>query len=312
MSNSVLNELFTDSDMSSQEWEQQNKSGGSDGKGFGKGLPFISSYYLPDKPGSNIGLISYLSDGIRISAHYVVDPAIGSGNRRVKVHILCKRKQCELCNSGDTPGIYQVWPVIDWLHQFTRKDGSVVKQPMFKLFIKGKNAFVKAEERRKKFGIPTGEQDDNGQPVRTMVGLKWEVTRTGTSFHTNYDPLPADPTAMAGEARPEKIDFSQTRSVTVKDKDTGQEKEVQVPLIAVPDGWPSYDTQREPHLQSIYSRNKLCPGYEIDWNNPKHVDEWLMMYFVDTPQETYVRLGVPYGGSNHSVDPSNNDDGIPF
>lgn len=305
---SIAEDLFQDADVSAKEWEQENESNSS-GKTPGK-LSFVQQFYLKDKEGENVGLISYLSDGINVQVHHVIDPSLKGGN--VRVYVLCKRKDCELCYSGDEPKRQRVWPVVDWMHTFKSKQG-IVRRPTFKLFVKGVETFKLHEERRRKFGFPTGEHDESGNEIKTLVGMKWEITRMGTGFKTKYDPLPADMGSIGGA--PEKIDFTETEQIDGKDG-----AKIDIPKIAMPD-WPDYQDKMSADMVSLYTAKQQRPDREIDWNNPEDANLFIKLHFMNTPQETYIRLGVPIqkagkpqpaqDNNGHSSAQTDDDD-IPF
>lgn len=307
---SVLDDIYSDSDISDDEWDTQNKK---EGKGAGdptKGPAFISSYYLKgatkEEPTQNVGLISYLSDGIMINSHNIIDPSIGKG--QVRVHIICKKKDCEICYGGDNASRFKAWPLIDWLHSYTNKEGKVVARPTFKLMIRGKNANEKTEERKKKFGIDTGKKDNSGQPILTMIGQKWEITRTGEKFKTMYDMLPADLRNIPDRIEP--LPFHETTTIQ------GKEKAYEVPVIQKPLSWPEADEGLETSMQSIYSLQKMKPeDREPDWNEPSSVDEWMKFHFLNVPQQKYLLLGRPIGqaqADSANAGSNGSEDDIPF
>ena len=235
-----------------------------------------------------MGLVTYLSDGINVHAHYLRDMEQGKSGKGLNVHVLCKSRDCELCYSGSEVKRIRVYPIIDWLSHYMTKSGVLVKRPSFALFHRGKEGYELHELRRAKFGFQTGSKDKDGQGVRTLRGRKWEITRSGTGFHTKYDPLPGDLRSQDAVFTP--VDFSQVENVTLTDNN-GNQRTIQIPAITMPAGWPEYDEERAEHLRSIYTRQRMRPEYDVDWNNPEHVNLWVKLHFLNVPQEDYIRLG---------------------
>lgn len=300
-STSVLDEIYGAGPIDEQAWIDESAKKKEQAEQGVSEFKYVKQYKLGDKAPENKGLVSFLNDGLAVMFHtYRIDT--GKGYMATEM-IACKRSNCELCAAGDAPKQQVVYALVDWMNSFTTKANVTVRQPSFKVLIKGVNTVKVIKERRAKYGI-VGRGKPEHQ-MRSMTGRKWEMTRMGSGFQTYYDPMPED------EFLP---DFTERRVYTDKE---GKQKETSA--IAMPPSWPKYLDAPE---TSIYTAKQAMPQNSVapDWNNPAAVDLWLKCYFMNHVQSDYVKYGkVPSASAGkstqalpsgaQSVDP---DSDIPF
>lgn len=271
----LLDDIFGDEDIDVGKMEderKQRREAASKGS-----LRYIRAFYL--NADQNVGLVSFLNEGFKIHVHDV--PFYHNGTRMFQT-ILCKRKGCPICATGNNSREQAMYGLVDWLHAFKDSSGQQRRVPTFKYFVKGLNTIKMIERRRKKFD--------------TLLGRKWEVTREGKGYDTYYDFMPEE------EFTP---DFSATREIETKD---GPKT---VPEIAIPQDWPATDDKDGNPIVSLYTQqlDKLRPERKPDFSNPDDVTLWLKCHFANTPESFYTNFGSSQQQSpGSSPAPTGDDD----
>lgn len=253
-----LDELVPNTDIG--QWLEEEKS-----KEENKG-GFVPEYVLKEKSPDNIGLINFLSEGLRLSFHTMKTVLKG---KTVFVKVICKGPNCPLCMAGHVAREQGVYPLVDWDNGFTdKKTNKKIKFPTVKFLIKGVNTVKLIERRRAKLG--------------TLLNRMFEVTREGTGFDTVYDFMP------------EKDHVPDFAEVKVGDKGTTSF------VIKRPESWPS------PVPGSILDIKKVnTPDYPIDWHNPKHVNMYVQLYLLNANPEFYKASNIQPDNNESTADELN-------
>lgn len=270
----VLDTMFSDSAIDVAEMEREKKEREEASKANRGKARFITELKLSDK--NPTASVVFLNEGFKVNIHSMRDFKNGY---EVYPKILCKSTKCELCYSRHRKGTYAIYAVVDTSHSYiNKKTGEVVSKPTLKVMLRGIETIKVIERRRQKL------------KDKSLTGKLWEAQLSGSGFSTYYD--------FTLEDESVELDFDETETIETK------EGAIEVPAISVPAGW--FDYQEDPEKINLYTKNKLKPNYEIDWNNPKHVDEWLKHYLLQTPLVDYVRLASkpPVNSGDKKVKPT--------
>jgi hypothetical protein len=256
--NSALNDLFSGSkgitaaDMKREADAQMQKGRGD-----------VFAYTL--KSGQK-GLIYFLNDAIDTKPMVHSVKMLSSSGKRYDKPVLCLGDGCPLCAAGVKKSRKAYWLIVDLLHEYevTLDSGEkkTIRQPTVKLLARGKRE-VELYERF---------ASNNGG---SLTGKVWEVERMGESYDTTY--------MLFGPTEQRTLDLNQKRKIRNQ-----KNEEIDVHVIRQP-SWPSYQTTADSPEDgfSVYTRNKLRPEGEPNFNDPKQVELWLQLFLANTPLTFY-------------------------
>jgi len=235
----------------------------------------LVEFSLKETAPNNIGLVNFLSDGLRLTMHTVKTVHKG---KTIFGKFLCKGTSCPLCASGNVAREQGVYPLLDWDNGYVdRKTNKKISFPTIKMFIKGVNTVKLIERRRAKLG--------------TLINKMFEVTREGSGLQTTYDFIP------------EKDMIPDFAEVKVGDKGTTYF------AIKRPEKFP------KPIPGSLLDLKKVnIPDYAPDWSNPKHANLYVQLYLLNADPKFYTLDLSADADNDHEADASQRDESeqMPF
>lgn len=309
--NEALNDSWLDSviDEHQEESEQEAQSSGS---GNYKMMRFFE-YKLPTVPGSEFGLIAFLTEGLYWGFHTVKDKQ----GRFAKVPCIRHFGECPYCSQNDTPADQGVWLVANLNPQtyVSKKDRKeVTPDPQVNIFIKGKNTIQLINEAKFSRGSLLGTAwqskvnwtNSNGQVQNSSIkySIKEYDEKTDKELYKTFFQPPVitvrgakkdNLTNYMGKLQDMKtpyIEVDKKKQPNLKDKPMKLRKlnfgDGDEPVIKCPfDKWP------ESSVNSVYEEKfDGHPKLEFDLNNPEVATKLLKIYLVNFP-DGYYNMTVP-------------------